>query len=50
MIEYPSVYIIMLKALGKYDVLESFYNGDDMTHHTEKVFKPYLARISNKLH
>ena len=63
MIEYPSFYVEMLQNTGRDDEVDSWellrcgenekfavYFWENMTNYTEKIFKPYLARINNKLH
>ena len=50
MIEYPSLYVEMLQNTGRDDEVDSWNSWENMTNYTEKIFKPYLARINNKLH
>ena len=63
MIEYPTFYFEMLKNTGRDDEVDSWellrceenekfavYFWENMTNYTEKIFKPYLARIDKKLH
>ena len=50
MIEYPSLYVEMLQNTGRDDEVDSWNSWENMTNYTEKIFKPYLARIDNKLH
>ena len=40
----------MLQNTGRDDEVDSWNSAKNITDYTENVFKPYLARIDDKLH
>ena len=40
----------MLQNTGRDDEVDSWNSSENITDYTENVFKPYLARIDDKLH